>query len=111
MQVSASQSWGTAFCHHKALGLPSKDLHNRKIHLEAICSSFTGDIRVCYLSHLPLLEKKKKRWLDLRYSKYSSQFFLNFFFSYQFLRVIYSDYLARARHPEKNAHPSLSHQG
>lgn len=57
----ASQSWGTAFCHHKALGLPSEDLHNRKIHLDAICPSFTGDIRVSYLSHLPLLELKKKK--------------------------------------------------
>lgn len=36
---------------HKALGLPSEDLHNRKIHLDAICSSFTGDIHVSYLSH------------------------------------------------------------
>ena len=52
---------GAAFCHHKALGLPLEDLHHRKIHLEAICSSFTGDIRVSYLSNLPLLELKKKK--------------------------------------------------
>lgn len=47
-----------AFCHHEALGLPSEDLHNGKIHLGAFCSSLTGDILVSYLvsylSHLSL---------------------------------------------------------